>query len=439
MRTDHAISIGLLVLAGCAHSSNRPYPLSEPLQQQLGEIGVVAQPVDREDALRLPQSGWLADAGRAAFIGGALGAGGIAHGVPITAGWMGIPVGIVVGSIYGGVMWDDPQKAEETLRASVAELEIDREIPDRLVAFSRSHGYEMTHLRAGPQEATEHRSRAALARRDDVDTLVEIRNLTVFLSPAEFPAVNPRRRLALSARVRLIRTADETILDDRALSDDFGPALSLYEWTADHAARFGQEISHASGRIAERIVTDYFMLSPFPERVFADGLFKVDLRGLRPYEPRESARYPDSAYANLPPEFSFMAQPVGSLQPTMRWEAFDGADVTYDLEIWKSDHLGIDALAYRRTNLDEPTHTLETALEPSSAYFWSVRAHYSEDGRDRITAWSRRTLKLRLPVEILFGAFSLGTSMLRSPLLDDTFYVFTTPPASSSATAARSD
>jgi hypothetical protein len=353
-------------------------------------------------------------------------------------GWMGIPVGLVRGTIYGGVMWEDPQEADATLRTIVTELELDRDLPDHLVDFSRSHGYEVMHLRVDSQEAPEQPSRAAFARRDGVDTLVEIRDLTVFLYPGEFPALNPRRRLALSAQVRLIRTADETVLDDRAMSDEFGPALSLDEWTADHAARFGQEIRQASDRIAERIVTDYFMLSPFPERVFPDGLFKVYLRGLRPYEPSERARFPDSD-PYLPPEFALMAQPVDSLQPTMQWEAFDGADVTYDLEIWKSDHLGIDVLAYSRTNLDEPTHTLETALEPSSAYFWSVRAHFSEGGRDRITAWSRRTLGYRLPLKILLGVYTLGLSEILPARVNDTFYVFTTPPASDSDTAARSD
>ncbi len=333
---------------------------------------------------------------------------------------------------------EDWREADTTLQRVVAELELDRDLPDHLVDFSRSHGYEVTHLRADPQEAPEHRSREALARRDGVDTLVEIRDLTIGLYPAEFP-VNPRRRLGFFAQVRLIRTADETVLDDRALSDAFTPALSFEEWTADHGARFGEEVRLASDRIAERIVTDYFMLSPFPERVIPDGLYNVYLRGLRPYEPSESARFPDPTYEYLPPEFSFMAKRVGSLQPTMRWEAFDGADVTYDLEIWKSNDLGIDALVYSRTNLDEPTHTLETALEPSSAYFWSVRAQFSEGGRDRITAWSRRSLDYGLPIKIFLGVWALGIAAIPPAVLYDTFYVFTTPPASDSDTAARSD
>lgn len=441
MRTDHAIWIGLLILAGCAHSPSRPYPLSESRQQQLGEIGVVARPVNREDALRLPQSGRLADIGRGALFGFEEG---IFYAVLSTAlsphplsplVGIGITVSVVERAFYGGIMWENWGEAETTLRTVVAEL--DRDLPDHLVAFSRSHGYEITPLRAGPHEAPEDRSRAALTPRDGVDTLVEIRDLTIGLYPAEFP-VNPRRRLGISAQVRLIRTADETVLDDRVLSDAFGPALSFEEWTADQGARFGEEVRHASDRIAERIVTDYFMLSPFPERVFGDGVYDVYLRGLRPYEPSEHMRAPDPIPPRLPLEFRVAAQQVDSLQPTMRWEAFDGADVTYDLEIWRSNDLGIDALIYSRTNLEEPTHTLETALEPSSAYFWSVRAHYSEDGRDRITAWSRRTLKFGLPFKILMGVMTLGIGAIPPAVLYDTFYVFTTPSAPQSPEPAAS-
>lgn len=431
MSTDHRMLIGLMVLAGCLHAPSQRYPLPEATQERLGEIGVVARPLQEDDALLLPQSGRLAEVARGALHGSAMGTGYAARfslermGTP-ALGFIGFPIGLVGGTVHGAVAWESSREADLALRGVVAELELDRALPNQVAAFAGSHGYDVTPVLVAPDDPRVHRSRVASARRNGVDTLIEIRDVTIALYPAQF-LVHPRRRLEIAAQIRLIRTADEVVLDDRSMIDGFGPALSIDEWTADHGVRFGEEVRRAGDRMVERIVTDYFMLTPFPERVFSDGQFDVYLRGLRPYEPPERARAPDGGSRRLPLEFRVVAQQVDSLRPTMRWEAFDGADVTYDLQIWRSDELGIDALVYSRTNLVEPTHTLETALEPASAYFWSVRAHYSEDGRDRITAWSRRTLKFALPLKILMSVGTLGIAALAPAILYDTFYVFTTP------------
>jgi len=153
--------------------------------------------------------------------------------------------------------WQEP---DAIFRTIVAELDLNRAF---LVAFSRSHGYEITHLTAVPPEASQKRARYAAAVKDSIDTVLEIQDLTVNLIPAEY-TVNPQRGLILSARAQLIRTADETVLDDRAVTDKFGPALVLNEWTANHSARFRQEVQQASDRLAEQLIAEYFMLSPFP-------------------------------------------------------------------------------------------------------------------------------------------------------------------------------
>jgi len=420
--------IGLLLVAGCAHSP--PSPLPDSMQQQLGEIEVASRPEEGQETLHVPQSGRLSDMGRGAFLGTLMG---------FSIGWfeglgvLGAPIGLAMGTIYGAVHSESEswQEADATFRAVVAELDLNRALPEHLIAFSRSHGYEIANLGPAPREASEHQAREAAASRTGIDTVLEIRDLRVDLYPAELP-VNPRRRLTVSARFRLVRTSDGTVLDEREVIDTFGPALDLHEWTAHRAMRFGQEVELASERMAEEIVTQYFMLSRFPERVFNDGFYDVHLRGLRPYSPREEAHPPGDlegpVTGGLPLDFQVMALSVDSLQPTMEWEEFPGDGVTYDLIIWRSDRLGIDTVVYSRTNLEETSHTLENELEPMTGYFWSVRAHYSEDGRDRITAWSRRTVKFGLPLKILVGVGTLGIGALPPAVLYDGFYVFTTPP-----------
>ncbi len=128
---------------------------------------------------------------------------------------------------------------------------------------------------------------------------------------------------------------------------------------------------------------------------------------------------------SIPAEFRLMAESrVDSLQPTMSWEPFPGSNVTYDLKIWRAGRVGLDTLVYDRTNLDQSTHKLETALEPSSLYYWSVRARFSEQGRERITDWSRRSVTNGVIGKIMtFGVLAL----MPNPV-EEGFFVFITPP-----------
>ena len=419
------------------------------MQQQLGKIGVMVKSTEEQQMFGTPGTGRLSNIGRGAGLGLAMGAGVGAQGVqggPLVV--ITLPaftaLGLLGGTIYGAVASESWQEADSASRTIVAELNLNRALPEHLVAFSRAHRYEIAHLRTGPPEAPQEQARYDSARRDGIDTVLEIQDLTVDLIPAEY-MVNPHRALILSARIQLIRTADATVLDDRVVTDKFGPALLLNEWTADHAVRFRQEVQQASDRLAEQIVTDYFMVYPFYERVTSGFFLAVHLKGLRPFYPREEpgltpgqriseedlrAKYSRSEFLNLgsmpiPNEFRIVAQRADALQPTMSWEPFSGPRVTYELKIWQSGRLGPDALVYHRRNLEQASHQPETALEPSSLYYWSVRAHFVEQGKDRITEWSRRSVKHSLIAKIITS----GIAALLPDPVDEGFYVFITPPS----------
>ncbi len=116
---------------------------------------------------------------------------------------------------------------------------------------------------------------------------------------------------------------------------------------------------------------------------------------------------------------------VASLTPTLVWESFPQQDdsvqaaalagqrvedVTYELRLrrrvvkeqWTVVGLPGDEFliekswpgpsVYERRGLMEPHHTVEVPLEPSQLYFWSVRARFRLDGRERVNQWSSRTL-----------------------------------------------
>jgi len=440
--------IFLIAVQGCAHIP--PSPLPESLQQQLGKIGVVATTTKEQQAFGSPGTGRLSDIWKGASLFAAVGAGVGAHGsymAPIMVP-AGAAVGLVGGALYGAVASESWQKAETTFRTIVAELDLNQALPQHLIAFAQAHGYAMTHLSIVTQDRPEQQSHYAAAQSDGIDTVLEIQDLTVNLVPAEYE-VNPHRRLTLSARVQLIRTVDQTLLDDRVVTDKLGPALLLGGWTANQATRFRREVQQATERLAEQVITDYFLLYPFPDRVSYSGTFwDVHLKGLRPLYPGENldyygpipvlekdirAKYAQEDFfgvsLHMPNEFRLMVESrIDSLQPTMSWEPFPNSNATYDLKIWRAGRLGPEMVVYSRTNLDQHTHTLETALEPSTLYYWSVRAHFSEQGRERITDWSRRSLTSNLTSKI----WTFGIATLTPDQVAEGFFVFITPPPPSS-------
>jgi len=127
---------------------------------------------------------------------------------------------------------------------------------------------------------------------------------------------------------------------------------------------------------------------------------------------------------------------LDQLRPTFRWEPFPRAKdlveleprggkrvaaVSYELRLWKvgkefsgtgaapesTTRIGVTSdyayswrhecrdtdpgkLIYTKRGLVTPEHTLETPLESNSRYFWTVRAHFTLDGKRRATEWSEQ-------------------------------------------------
>ena len=84
-----------------------------------------------------------------------------------------------------------------------------------------------------------------------------------------------------------------------------------------------------------------------------------------------------------------------SLTPTLVWETFPQdkvhvEDVTYELRVWRAIKTRPGPLVYERRGIVEPRHTVEVALEHSQNFFWSVRARYRLNGRERVNQWASR-------------------------------------------------
>jgi len=95
---------------------------------------------------------------------------------------------------------------------------------------------------------------------------------------------------------------------------------------------------------------------------------------------------------------------VDSLQPTFHWQTFPRPkdslsgkvqEVTYEFRIWTMTPGESGKVRYARSGLKSPYHKVEEPLEPSSKFFWSVRARFLIDGQVRVTEWGLAGIPLR--------------------------------------------
>ena len=397
--------IGLLFLVGFQGCAHTPPPSSRPesIQQQLGKIGVVVKLTGERKTLETPRTGRLSNLGRGAALGsagGTVASVGLACGVCMPF----LAVGGAIGyGIYGGwtseseSLWKEAESVFETALTDVALNEM---LLSHTIAYSRENRYEIDTLPVDAQHTEQDQSSDPSSSSDSVGAILEIRDPLVLLAPAQF-VINPPRRLILSAQIRLIRTTDDTVLEDRIVTEEFGTTRSLAEWTADDAKVFREDVRLGAHRLAVTISEQAFILQRFPERRFSMNMFYNGyFTGLAPVNPpMVASRIFDQVD---------LVSIVMSLQPTLRWEAFKGDAVTYDLMIWRAEGHNLGNLVYSRERLTEPYHTVEIPLDRLTRYFWTVRARFSTNGRTKVTEWSTRSVSASL----LYNVFSLGIGSL---------------------------
>ena len=335
-------------------------------------------------------------------------------------------IGVVVkeGSVHGLSQASSetlPNDVEAMLGQTIADAGLPNLLVTNLVADAQAAGYEMAALRSLPFSAERKQEAEPPALQESFDTLLEIEGPVVNLLPTTFEVDAPKR-VGLSARLRVIRTTDQDVLDDRIVIEELGDLHQLEEWTADQAQHFLEELPRATRRLNEKILMDYFMRYAFEERTHDFALFGPGhgwgyrLKGLA--SPQIRREGPDP----LPDR-------VDSLRPTLRWEGFEGKQVTYDLKIWESkeSRAEVGEVVYEREGLAENFHTLETPLKPANLYTWSVRARFVQDGKVRVTEWTQYKIGITVLYKIIsFGMFALLESALGENL-DWGFYQIQTP------------
>jgi hypothetical protein len=378
-----------------------------PIKPPAGRIALVVQGGVKAE-WDIPESSLSSSVGRGAGIGAAEG---FVAGVQICniAFFICSPVlaagGAIIGSGVGAIAAESSSTWADTASAytaTIAGIDATTLLSAEMEGFARKHGYDLfvpTGEALREFRGTPKQRKAAVA---DAAGILELDKISLDFEPVG-TSVNPPRRITPRVHVRLIRTDDNSLVLERDFSDDSGPTRSVEEWMADDAIKLREGLAGALPRLARFVVTELFLQQPFQTRMAsADYFEKSALAGLLPITPSHQS----STKFKM---FPLRSLPETGLTPTMRWEAFPGDNVTYDLRIWRVVY--VDSIDKRvptrgeavcdREGLAEPSYTLETALEPSTLYFWSVRAHFKADGKQQVTEWSKASRGLGSATRIM--------------------------------------
>jgi hypothetical protein len=201
----------------------------------------------------------------------------------------------------------------------------------------------------------------------------------------------------MEARVRLIRTQDNSELFNATYLHQ-GGRMTFAEWSASQGERLLHMLNTGYETLGSHIYESVFLLYPYPDRDPHGAGFLSAAFGLAPEYPATRGQLSgDNLIGNV---FEWTA--VDSLQPTLRWQSFPRATdsavapedmkrlarVRYDLVIARERNSAPAEIVYRRAGLPEPAHRIETPLAGNARYFWTVRARFELDGRERLTEWS---------------------------------------------------
>lgn len=434
------LAAAIAILSGCAEA---PYPPSAQTRQKLGTVAIApAQYVPQSNFATFAKSkpagaakGAAESALTSTVVLGALGA--TATGYAAAALAFMAPYVIVAAAAASAAQGartalpaEKAQEIESTLNDTLAKLDAQRALADRLTAIVGSEPWaDLRRVDAkGPAAAKDSPSYAALGPAG-VDTVIEIgvreigfhrcESFDIYGAPNDLRCPPDFRRkpmvsLYLLAHAKLVRVSDGTELFAR----EFGyasPHRDFAQWAAGDGRLLAAEFERAYRELAERINDELLLATPIelPNLVGFAALPDHPLYGmcwLTPVYPKAEpepisdalviavSKRDDLCLVN-PIRFGTVDSP----RPTLRWSVFPREldreklarallerirDVTYDLRIWEAERCERGRLVYERTGLSSPEHRLETSLAPAQRYFWSFRARFTVDGQPMATDWA---------------------------------------------------
>jgi hypothetical protein len=311
--------------------------------------------------------------------------------------WLGV---CGVTGVVGGVVGAVSAAPGATVRDAIADLTsavssqtIQTTLRDRIASVALANGTTLTvvtpDLRHSSGQTTDYRPLAS----QGIDSVLEV---AITKAGTQGEGINAPVQIQMEAHVRLIRTDDNSEVFAYAFSYQ-GNRLKLAEWSANQGSPLLRALDDGYTALATQIYDSVFRLYPFPDQGTHSAGFMAVAFGLAPIEPALRGQLTGDKL--IGPSFEWTT--VSGLQPTLRWQCFPREsdvqaapaemgrvkNVRYDLLIAREQELAPAEIVYRRDGLPSPEHHLAMPLAPDTGYFWTVRARFELDGRERITEW----------------------------------------------------
>lgn len=304
--------------------------------------------------------------------------------------------GVVGGVVGAGAATPAGQarRSEQDLRALVQARDIQDTLSRQVATFAFAHGESpATPAQDSLEQARRTKDYTPLAG-EGVDSVLEV---ALTQAGTRGAGINAPVQLHMEARVRLLRTADNRELFTADYSYA-GRRLKLAEWSANQGRALLAGLEEGYAALGSHIFEHIFLLFPFPDRgPHSAGLLAAAF-GLAPIEPATRGQLTgDKLFGS-----HFEWTTVDSLHPVLSWQAFPRASdlsmapdlagriarVRYDLVIARERNSAPAGIVYRRDGLIATSHTVRSGLQPGGRYFWTVRARFDLDGRERVTEWA---------------------------------------------------
>lgn len=424
------LGVGLILVLLQAGCSSTPSPTDTRHQLNLGRLAVVAASKPPEIALK----GLVRGKGSGAAVGaggsfleclGGLGHSSCSGNDPICGAAMIIGLGLcsaagVVGGVVGALQAPSAssiRQTESSLHAAVGGGEIQEALRRQVENLARSEGHVLADPDAQQVRLAARQGDYRALADAGVDSVLEV-GLSEVTTAGH--GVKQPLQLLMQARVRLIRS-----LDNRELSNvDYvyqGERRLPAQWSASNGAALLQGVQLGYEALAAHIHDSVFLLYPFPDRGMHSAGWLAAAFGLAPLYPRNGGQLSDDNFLARQLEWT----QVASTRPTLRWQAFPRpsdlaaapaemarvSNVRYDLVIAEERHLAPARIVYRGEGLRRPNHSLFKPLASKRYYFWSVRARFTLDGRERVTEWAAT----HLPASDHMTAPSVWSYRFRTP------------------------
>jgi len=301
-----------------------------------------------------------------------------------------------IGAVAGAAKAPAADKAAESTQEMSALLQV-RQIQDSLSSQVAAFAFAQGENLATPAPDSVGQARLTNDYRplagEGVDTVLEV---ALTKAGTRGAGINAPVQLYMEAHVRLLRTTDNVEL----FSADYeyaGRRLKLAEWSANDGKALLEGLEAGYTALGSHIFDNVFLLFPFPDRgAHSAGLLAAAF-GLAPIKPVTRGQLTgDRLFGS-----HFEWTTVDSLHPVLSWQAFPRAadlagapglagrtgNVRYDLLIAREHNLAPADIVYRRDGLSTATHAVQRGLQPDARYFWTVRARFELDGRERVTEW----------------------------------------------------